>query len=132
MQPESEHSVSQWIVGAKRGDSEAVRALWQRYFGRLVDLAQRKLAGTPRRAADEEDVALSAFASFCRAAEAGRVPDLSDRDHLWRLLITLTAHKAIDQTRREGRGRRGSGRVRGESALAHDETRRPDDWPRDR
>jgi hypothetical protein len=29
----------------------------------------KKLQGVPRRAADEEDVALSAFDSFCRAAE---------------------------------------------------------------
>ena len=110
-------SVSQWIVGAKQGDEEAVRALWQRYFHRLVHLARRKLADAPRRVADEEDVALSAFAAFCRAAQQGRFPQLSGRDDLWRLLITMTAQKAIDQKRHFGRPIRGGGRVRGESVL---------------
>jgi len=41
---------------------------------------------------------------------------------LWRLLITLTAHKAVDQARREGRLKRGGGRVRGDSAF-----RKPDE-----
>jgi DNA-directed RNA polymerase specialized sigma24 family protein len=81
----------------------------------------------PRRAADEEDVALSAFASFCQAAEAGRFPQLTDRDDLWRLLMTITAHKAIDQTRQEGRTKRGGGRVRGESALAFGNPQDTDD-----
>jgi hypothetical protein len=45
----------------------------------MVGLARARLQGLPRRAADEEDVALSAFASFCRAAEAGRFPRLCDR-----------------------------------------------------
>jgi DNA-directed RNA polymerase specialized sigma24 family protein len=111
-------SVSRWIVGAKAGESVAVRALWQRYFQRLVCLARQKLAGTSRRAADEEDVALSAFASFCRAAEEGRFPELAGRDDLWRLLVRLTARKAVDQARREGAAKRGGGRAHGKSVLA--------------
>jgi DNA-directed RNA polymerase specialized sigma24 family protein len=114
-----EQSVSQWIVGAQKGDSRAIGALWQCYFERLVRLARGKLAGVSRRAADEEDLALSAFASFCHAAKAGRIPDLADRDGLWRLLIKLTAQKAVDRRRHEGCAKRGGGRVRGESAMAH-------------
>jgi DNA-directed RNA polymerase specialized sigma24 family protein len=119
MKSQPELSISQWVLGAKRGDSQAIGQLWQCYFERLVGLARQKLAGVPRRAADEEDVALSAFASFCRAARAGRFPDLAHRQGLWRLLIRLTAEKAVDQVRREGRVKRGGGRVRGESAFAH-------------
>ena len=117
MESQPEPSISQWILGAKRGDSQAVAGLWRRYFERLVRLARQKLADAPRRVADEEDVALSAFASFCRAAQEGRFPDLKDRDDLWRLLITLTAQKAVDQVRHDHRIKRGGGRVRGESAL---------------
>jgi DNA-directed RNA polymerase specialized sigma24 family protein len=119
MKSPPELSISQWVLGAKRGDSQAIGQLWQCYFERLVGLARQKLAGVPRRAADEEDVALSAFASFCRAAQAGRFPDLADRQGLWRLLIRLTAEKAVDQARREGRLKRGGGRVRGESVFGH-------------
>lgn len=113
----AEPSVSQWIVGAKQGDTQAVEALWQRYFERLVRLARQKLTVSPRRMADEEDVALSAFASFCQAAQQGRFPDLADRNGLWRLLIRLTAQKAVDQQRYERRAKRGGGHVRGESAF---------------
>jgi DNA-directed RNA polymerase specialized sigma24 family protein len=66
---------------------------------------------------DEEDVALSAFASFCRGAEAGRFPQLADRDNLWPLLVVITARKAIDLVNRECRLKRGGGKVEGESAL---------------
>ena len=118
MTAESQPSVSQWILGVKRGAVAGHPRLWARYFERLVRLARQRLAGLPKRVADEEDLALSAFATFCRAAEEGRFPELADRDDLWRLLITLTAQKAVDQARREGRAKRGGGRVRGESALA--------------
>ncbi len=117
MTAESQPSISQWIIGAKEGRSQAIDALWGRYFQKLVRLARQRLAALPRRAADEEDLALSVFASFCHAAEEGRFPDLAGRDDLWRLLITMTAQKVIDQRRHDGRAKRGSGRVRGESAL---------------
>ncbi len=105
----SDGSISHWLVGAKEGDPAAVRALWQRYFQQLVRFAREKLQGTPRRVADEEDVALSAFDSFCCAARQGRFPDLADRDGLWRLLLRITARKAIDVRRSVMRERRAGG-----------------------
>ena len=100
-------SISRWIDGLHAGDSSAARQLWQRYFHRLVNLARQKLADGPRRMADEEDVALSAFDSFCRNAEQGRFPDLADRDGLWRLLVVMTARKAGHLRRYEARLKRG-------------------------
>jgi DNA-directed RNA polymerase specialized sigma24 family protein len=85
--------------------------LWERYFHRLVGLARHKLRGAPRCAADEEDVALSAFDSFCRHAADGRFPELLDRDGLWRLLMTLTARKAARQLRDARRHKRGGAAV---------------------
>src|SRR5262249_39574931 len=64
-----------------------------------------------------EDVALSAFASFCRAAAEARFPQLSDRDDLWQLLMVLTARKALDLRRHEGRQKRG-GQVVFEEVLS--------------
>jgi DNA-directed RNA polymerase specialized sigma24 family protein len=95
----------------KRGDRAAAEALWGSYIHRLVALARARLGGTPRRAADEEDVALSAFDSFYRRAECGQFVRLSDRDDLWRILVLITERKAIDLMRREGRKSRGEGRV---------------------
>ena len=76
------------------GDHAAVETLWRLYFPRLVRLARSHLQGLPRRAADEEDVALTAFDSFCRGAEQGRFPALHGRDELWKLLVTIAARHA--------------------------------------
>jgi DNA-directed RNA polymerase specialized sigma subunit, sigma24 homolog len=103
----SEGSVSVHLGKLKAGDHSAAQLLWQRYFRQLVGLARRKLSGKARRAADEEDVALAAFARFCQSAEQGRLPKVRNRDDLWRLLVTLTVRMSIDQVRREGRQKRG-------------------------
>ncbi len=71
----------------------------------------------PRRSADEEDVALSAFDSFCRLASDGRFPKLEGRDDLWRLLVTITARKANAHVQHELRHKRGGGRTLDEAAL---------------
>jgi len=113
----SDGSVTHWFDELRRGNSVAAQALWERYFPELVRLAQKKLRGLPRRAADEEDVAASAMESFFQAAQAGRFPNLADRDDLWRLLIRMTARKVVDLRRRETRRCRGGGRVRAASEV---------------
>jgi RNA polymerase sigma factor (sigma-70 family) len=102
-------SVTTWLQRLRAGDTAAAQALWQHYYTDLVRLAHAHLAGRVRRAVDAEDVALSAFASFCRGAAAGRFPQLTDRHDLWRLLFTITLRHAADEARREGRQRRGGG-----------------------
>jgi DNA-directed RNA polymerase specialized sigma24 family protein len=82
-----------------------------------VALARERLRGCPRRVADEEDVALSAFDSFCRGAEKGHFPRLTDPDGLWRVLMTIVVRKAADHANHQRRKMRGSGDVRGDSAL---------------
>jgi DNA-directed RNA polymerase specialized sigma24 family protein len=111
-------SVTLWISQLKAGDPAAAQPLWQRYFCQLVAWARSRLAGTPRRAADEEDVAQHAFASFCRAAAQGCFPRLRDRNNLWHLLVRITDHKALDLIRAERRQCRGGGKVLDEAALA--------------
>jgi len=110
----SEGSVTRWIERLQEGDPEAAQKLWERYFHRLVGLARVKLGSCPRPAADEEDVALSAFATFCRNAERGRFPQLLDSDGLWRLLVLITARKAAHLVRDQQRQKRG-GRLSGSS-----------------
>src|SRR5262245_4936779 len=102
-----EHSVTTWLGKLRGGDEEAAQRLWERYFARLVELARFKLQGTSRRAADEEDVALSAFHSFCRAAADDRFPRLNSRDDLWQVLVMLTARKAYQERRRQQALKRG-------------------------
>jgi DNA-directed RNA polymerase specialized sigma24 family protein len=111
-------SITGWIGQLKAGNQAAAEKLWESYYRRMVGLARKKLQGLPRRVADEEDVALSAFNSFCRGAEGGRFPHLTDREDLWRLLFLITARKAFDLVEHQGRQKRGGGAVLGESALA--------------
>jgi len=106
------------LIERLRGEApEAARALWERFAERLLAVARRRLAGAPRRVADEEDVAVVAFERFLRGAREGRFPRLNDRDDLWAVLFTLTARQAAQQARDQARDKRGGGAVRGDSAL---------------
>jgi RNA polymerase sigma factor (sigma-70 family) len=117
MSTEGEGSVTRWVEALKGGDDDAAGRLWRRYFDSLVRLARARLGPVPRAAADEEDVALSAFHSLCAGAAQGRFTRLDGRDDLWRLLATITVRKALDQLRRQRRQKRGGGRVLGEADL---------------
>jgi len=114
----AEESVSHWLEAAKVGSEAAAQRLWERYFERLVRLARGKLSDVPRRAFDEEDVALSAFSSALNGICHGRFPKIHDREDLWRLLVVITARKASDYRQHARRQKRGGGQVVGESDLA--------------
>jgi len=103
----SKGSITGCIDKLKAGDRAAAQQLWERYFQQLLRLARKHLRRKRPRGADEEDVALSAFDSFCRGAEEGRFPRLDDRVNLWRLLVVITARKASHLLRDEGRQKRG-------------------------
>lgn len=102
-------SITRWIAQLKQGDDEGAERLWRFYFAPMVELARRKLGAGARRGADEEDVALSAFKSFCLGARAGQFEQLADRSSLWPLLVSITVHKSVDLVRRENRVKRGGG-----------------------
>jgi DNA-directed RNA polymerase specialized sigma24 family protein len=96
-----------WVTQLKDGDPQAAQQLWNTYFLRMVKVARARLHGAPSRMADEEDVALSAFKSFCRGTKDGRFPHLHEHEDPWPLLLALTTHKAIDLMRYERRVKRG-------------------------
>jgi DNA-directed RNA polymerase specialized sigma24 family protein len=114
-------SVSRLLGGLRDGDAEAVRQLWQRYFRPLVRLAGSALSSRGHASNDAEDVALSAFWALCQQAarpdESARLPRLHNRAHLWKLLACITARRAFDLARKEGRRRRV---VAEESALGEE------------
>jgi DNA-directed RNA polymerase specialized sigma24 family protein len=116
---EDGHSITGWLGDLKDGDQAAAQPLWERYFAKLVAVARSKLKRLPAAGADEdeEDAALSAFNSFCTGAARGKFPQLTDRDDLWRLLVVITARKAMAQANRNARQKRGGGRVVSEAVL---------------
>jgi RNA polymerase sigma factor (sigma-70 family) len=118
----SEGSVTRWVTALKGGDAAAAQPLWERYHRQLVALARQRLQASRRRAADEEDVVQSAFHSFFEGVTRGRFPQLDDRDNLWRLLVVITARKAIDQVAHENCKRRGGGTVHVEPRISPGES----------
>ncbi|MDY3551527.1 ECF-type sigma factor [Gemmata sp. JC717] len=100
----TEGSITAWVQRLAAGDGDAARPLWDRYFRRMVSLAAGRMVG---RAADAEDVALSAFFQFCRAASGQKFARLASRDDLWHLLVVLTARKAMDWRKHQSAQKRG-------------------------
>jgi len=115
MDDQARGSVTGLLHRLRQGDQTAAQRLWETYFRKLAGLARTKLEGRNPLVGDEEDVALSAFKSFCRGVEHGRFPELADRDDLWNLLVTITLHKVLHLVRDEGRAKRGGTRRRNSS-----------------
>lgn len=103
--------VTNWISRVKHGDAVAAERIWANYYSRLIALARKRLRGSSAAVADEEDIVVSVFESFYRAAENGRFPDLNSRDDLWRLLLQMAARKVVDHHRHENRLVRGGAAV---------------------
>lgn len=113
----SERSVTRWLRELEAGNDEAASQLWRRYFDRLVPLARKRLGPGVCRVADAEDVALSVFRCLYDGALRGQFAQAANRSELWRLLVKMTDHKAIDYARHAKQQKRGGCRVRGDSAL---------------
>ena len=103
----SNSSLLVWYDALRKGQDVAIDKLWQLYFQRMVHVARRKLVGSNRIVRDEEDVALSAFKSFCIGFRQGRFNAETVQDNLWPLLVTLTINKSIDYIRLQNRVKRG-------------------------
>ena len=110
-------SITRLLFAVQDGDEQAAAELWDRYFRRLAGLARKQL-GQFRKHADEEDVVLSAFHTFCRRAQDGELVDCQDRDDFWRLVSLITKRKSINLVRHEQAQRRGGGEVLGEAFLS--------------
>lgn len=103
------------IDDMKAGDAESVAQLWAKCFATIVRLARQRLGSSRKRVEDEEDVASEVFENLYFASVEGKLPELTDRQSLWRLLVTMTRNAAIDSVNREECTKRGSGSVRGDS-----------------
>lgn len=114
---EANHEISGWIRRLRDGDEDAAAQIWNKYFDRILEIAKRSLKHSPARVTDEEDVAVLAMNSLLMGIKEGRFPELDRRDQLWRLLMVITTRKAAAAIERDHRQKRGSGEVRGDSAM---------------
>jgi RNA polymerase sigma factor (sigma-70 family) len=121
-------SVTRLIHDLRSDDSAvrdvAARLIWQRYFHSLLELARSNLDRRVRRRTDEEDVAQSMYKSFCLRQQRGEF-DLSGRDELWKLLVTITLRKARNVGGAQRRRKRDVAR---EQPLATENTRNSSQW----
>jgi DNA-directed RNA polymerase specialized sigma24 family protein len=113
----ADESVTRWLRQVEARDQDAARLLWQRYYRELVELARARLGPTPRRTADEEDIALSVLRRLYDGAARGQFAAVINRQELWQLLATITIRKVIDHQRLLKKQKRGGGQVRGDSVL---------------
>ena len=109
-------AVTEWMAKLGDRDCQAAQVVWDNYFQRLANFARRKFRDMPQRSLMKRTYA-SAMHSFCRGAADGRFPQLSDRNDLWRILVTIAARKVHAQSRKQHDDKRGGGNVRGESVF---------------
>jgi RNA polymerase sigma factor (sigma-70 family) len=92
----STHSVTRLINCIRDGNSdsadEAAQQVWERYLPQLLTLARCRLDQRIRGLHHEEDVVQSMGRSFFRRLRRGDF-DLTGRDELWALLVTITLNK---------------------------------------
>ncbi len=102
----NEPSAAALISKLREGDEDAARLLWDRFFAQLMTLTRARLQPSSRAMSDEEDIVVSAMKSFCIGLRDGRFPELSNRESLWRLLLTITLRKIADKQNYDKRSKR--------------------------
>jgi len=93
-------NATHWLPALQQGDEQAAERLWKEYFVKIVRLAKRSMDGLRLRAADEEDVALSAMNSFCRMTQNREEP-IANSTELWKLLATIVKRKVNKERQRQ-------------------------------
>jgi RNA polymerase sigma-70 factor (ECF subfamily) len=93
-------SVTNWLM---RHDDDAARRIWERYVHRLLALARQDLQRSVQARIGAEDVVQSAFGSYFRRRADY---ELTDRDELWSLLVTITLNKVRNANRHHLRQKR--------------------------
>lgn len=100
-------SISGWLRELQNGDAAAMQHLWDRYFDKLVRVADQHLKLASTQLVQGEDIAASVLESVWRGAQLGRFREVANVDELLWILLAITKHKCIDQARRSNAQRRG-------------------------
>jgi RNA polymerase sigma-70 factor (ECF subfamily) len=97
----SADSFEDLVAGLRAGDPAARAAVFERFAGRLVALAQHHLDSRLRGKADPEDVLDSVYRTFFRRSAAGQLT-FDGWGGLWRLLTLITVRKCARLRRHLG------------------------------
>ena len=101
--------VSALVTGAQEGDAEALNALFERYYGLLVDVAKRRLGPRLRAKEEVDDLAQTTFREATR--DFGRYQYRGDGS-LLRWLIQILNNKIRDRAEFYSAGKRDISRER--------------------
>ncbi len=113
--------VTLWMRQLEMGCHNAAQPLWDHFCLRLRKMAKVRLGAKHKRSYDEEDAALSAFHSLCRAISVQKTRDLADRNDLWKFLVVITDRKIANRIRHEHRLKRNARRTVEETTVAGSE-----------
>lgn len=113
----SDGTITKFIHQLRDGNVDAATPIWRHFYERLVTKADSRINTRVRRVVDGDDVAQAVFSECFRGIQAGRFPELHDRDNLWALLIEMATRRASNANRDERAAKRGGGAVGGESAF---------------
>ena len=96
--------VTHWISQLAEGDELAAQNIWNRYLRATHALGPQEAGRWSIVARPTRKMSCSApSTASAKAWPAGRFPRLDDRHDLWKLLVTITARKAVAELRREAR-----------------------------
>ncbi len=90
--PEEQVLIDLW----RGGDQNAARQIVERYFDRLLRLAQRRISQRLASRVDPEDILQSVFRTFFVRLKEGQFV-FQDEDDLCKLLMRITLHKTLRQ-----------------------------------
>ena len=90
--PEDQVLIDLW----RKGDQDAARQIVERYFDRLLGLAQRRISQRFASRVDPEDILQSVFRTFFVRLKNGQFA-FQDQDDLCKLLMRITLHKTLRQ-----------------------------------
>lgn len=106
------------------GDDAAAGEIWERYAQRLAVMVRRRISPKLAQRVDPEDVLQSAYRSFFRKAESGKL--LVEREgDLWGLLVRFTVNKTAKVVERNTAGKRELAREERDDALIAFASREP-------
>jgi RNA polymerase sigma-70 factor (ECF subfamily) len=90
--PEDQALIDLW----RQGDEDAARQIFDRYVGRLLQLARRHLSQRLAGRVDPEDIVQSVFRTFFGRLKEGQFA-FDGQDDLCKLLVRITIHKTLRQ-----------------------------------